>query len=339
MPTLHILSSPHNPVHPSNRVDPFSMIVFKYIKHMTILGWNCIHYGVQGASVECEMVTCLTDRQLDYDNKVLEYNRNAAVEIQKRKNSGDFILCFYGNENKGAADFNNDLTVIEPSIGYRAEAVFAPKRIFVSYAQMHYFYGKMNMLMNPSWWDDVIFNPITASEFEYNENKEDYFLYFGRVVEEKGLNIAIQATEAAKKKLIIAGPGNLSDLGYKEIPKHVECVGVCDVEQRKKLMSKAKAILGPTYYIEPFGNMIPEGYMSGTPAITTDWGGFTDSVIQGVTGFRCREFREFVSALINIESIDPRDCKKWAMENCEDSVVHVKHDYYLKKIQQENFYR
>jgi glycosyltransferase involved in cell wall biosynthesis len=79
--------------------------------------------------------------------------------------------------------------------------------------------------------------------------------------------------------------------------------------------------------------------MSGTPAITSDWGAFAENVVHGVTGFRCREFREFVDAIHNIGSINLSDCRDWAMKNCEDSVVHAKYDQYLKKIQAGNFYR
>lgn len=332
MLTLHILASPHSPVHISNRVDPFSIIVFKYIEHMTRLGWNCIYYSVVGSHVECESVQCLDSLDLEYDDRVVQYNRKAATEISTRKSSGDLVLCFYGSENKDAALYNNDLIIVEPSIGYRTDAVFAPNRVFVSYAQMHYYYGSRNMLMNPSWNDAVIFNPISKDEFTYSEDKDDYFLCFGRVIPEKGIHMAILATQAAGKRLIIAGPGDLSNLGFSQTPDHVELFGVCNVEQRRNLMSKAKAILGPTYYIEPFGNMIVEGYMCGTPAITTDWGGFVDTVVDGVTGFRCREFKEFVSAINRIDTINPEHCRKWAEENCDDYIVHKKHNDYLKKI-------
>jgi glycosyltransferase involved in cell wall biosynthesis len=151
--------------------------------------------------------------------------------------------------------------------------------------------------------------------------------------------VAIQATDAAGKKLIIAGPGTLQSMGYLETPSHVTMMGLCDADQRRQLMSGARAILGPTIYVEPFGNMVAEGYMSGTPAITTDWGGFTDTVVQGVTGFRCREFREFVQAIHQIDRIDPHACRKWALDNYEDSVVHDKFDAYLEKIVTKDFYR
>jgi glycosyltransferase involved in cell wall biosynthesis len=320
-------------------MDPFSISTIKMIDYMTLLGWDCIQYSIPGSKVSCPMVQCLDVIGSDRNDNINKYNQRAGREIAVRKKSGDMILCMYGVENEGATKSNKDLKAIEPGIGYTTAAVFSEYKVFTSYAQMHMFYGERKMEMNPGWFDAVIPNGITASEFDYSEIKDDYFLYFGRVVSEKGLALAIQATEVAGKKLIIAGKGNLSDVGYKTIPKHVEVVGLCDADQRRKLMSKARAIIGPTYYVEPFGNMVVEGYFSGTPAITTDWGGFTETVVQGKTGFRCREFKEFVDAINNIDIINPKDCYEWAMTNYEDSVVHKKMDQYFKKVAESNFYR
>ncbi len=338
MSKLHILTNPNSPVNLNNRTDPFAVAAYKFIDNMTKLGWTCIHYGIKGCNVPCETVICLQDLISPTVNSKV-YHLKASEEIQKRKSPKDIILCFHGWENKVATDAHQDLIVIEPSIGYDVKAVFAPYRVFVSYPHMHMYYGHKDMLINPSWFDAVIPNAFTPKEFEFSDQKKDYFLYFGRIIESKGLNIVIQATEAAGVKVVIAGPGDLKHLGYSKIPSHVTFVGVCDAVKRKELMRDARAILGPTYYVEPFGNMVVEGYFSGTPAITTDWGGFVDTVIPNKTGFRCREFKEFVHAIKNIDSINPHDCRAWAMENYSEEIVHKRFDQYFKKILDGDFYR
>jgi glycosyltransferase involved in cell wall biosynthesis len=320
-------------------MDPFAILTWKFIHHMTKLGWHCIHYSIPNVDVDCETVQCLDIINSNNDVNVHVYNDRAGKEIAKRKKPGDMILCFYGNANQGAAEANKDLKIVEPSIGYSTKTVFADYRVFTSYAHMHMYYGERDMLMNPSWWDAVIPNAITASEFDFTEYKDDYFLYFGRVIESKGINLAIQATKHTGKKLIIAGPGKLDALGYTEIPEHVTMMGLCDVDQRRRLMAKAKAIIGPTYYVEPFGNMVVEGFMSGTPAITTDWGGFTETVTNGVTGFRCRNFKDIVNAIDRIDTISPWECRRWAEDHCDDSVVHKKFDEYLTNLTDLNFYK
>lgn len=305
---------------------------------MQLHNWNCIHYGTVGSEVDCENIICL-DKFGEKNANVSTYNQNAAKYIRQKKKPGDLIACFYGIENRFAADENKDLKIIEPSIGYTVAAVFAPYRVFVSYAHMHMYYGLKGMTMTPSWFDSVIYNAITPSEFEFVEEKEDYVLYFGRVIESKGIHTAIQATKETGNKLIIAGPGSLRDLGYTTTPDHVTCIGPCDAEQRKQVMKNAKVLFGATNYVEPFGNMVVESFMSGTPVITTDWGGFTETVVHGKTGYRCREFREFLEALENINNIDKKECRKWAMDNCSDEIVHKQFNEYFHKIKENNFYR
>jgi glycosyltransferase involved in cell wall biosynthesis len=294
-----------------------------------------IHYGLEDSVVNCEHVNVPPIKGL-FDCS--DFNQAAGEEIAKRKKPGDIIVCFFGVDNKLACDINPDCTVIEPSIGYRANGVFAPYRVFTSYANMHFFYGERGMLMSPSWFDAVIQNPFTISEFEYSDIKDDYFLYLGRVVEEKGINLAIQATQKLNKKLIIAGPAqNLKHIGYNNIPSHVELVGYVDAEKRKALLKKAKAILGLTYYVEPFGNMVIEANLCGTPAITTDWGGFTETVIQGKTGYRIRDFKSLLTAMESIDTIKPIDCRNWGL-NFSDEEIHHQHDLYLQKVIKNSFY-
>lgn len=328
---IHVLVNPRNPTGLARRTDPFAVHGYKYIKHLS-KHYEMIHYGVPGAEVDCEHV--------DIDTTPIEvrlFNEKAGAQIRKRANKGDIIACFYGVDNKLACDMNPDCKIVEPSIGYRANGVFAPYRAFTSYAQMHMFYGERGMLMNPSWFDAVIGNPFTIDEFEYNDKKEDYFLCFGRVCEEKGVNLAIQATEKLGKKLIIAGPGSLEILGYKNIPDHVEFVGVADAEKRKQLMKNAKALFGLTYYVEPFGNMIIEANLSGTPVITTDWGAFPEIVLEGETGYRVRDFNSLLNAIKSVDKIDPLECREWGL-NFSDEEIHDQHHKYLQKVIKNSFY-
>jgi glycosyltransferase involved in cell wall biosynthesis len=328
---IHVLVNPRTPTGLMNRVDPFAVHGFKYIKYLS-QHFEMVHYGIPGAQVDCEHVDIPTT-----PTEIKRFNELAGEEIRKRASDGDIIACFFGVDNQLACEMNPNCKAVEPSIGYRANGIFAPYRVFTSYANMHMFYGERGMLMNPSWFDDVIPNPFTVNEFEYCEQKEDYFLYFGRVVEEKGVHLAIQATERLGKKLIIAGPGLLQSLGYSKTPDHVEMFGVANAEQRKELMRKAKCLIGLTHYVEPFGNMVIEANLSGTPSITTDWGGFTETVLEGKTGYRVRDFKSLLTAMDSIDKIDSCDCRAWGL-NFSDEIVHMKHKQYLNKVIKNQFY-
>lgn len=348
-PTLHILTNPSGITHTNYRMEPFNVAALKFIENMKTRDYNLVHYGHESAEVDCEHVVCITNEEFrppEHGNLMLHqphlvqvYNDRAIPEVANRKKPGDMILCFYGQANRLTTEAHSDLFILEPSIGYPPEAVYAPYRAFVSYSQMHYFYGLHRQILSPSWFDAVIPNAFTPEEFDFSSEKEDYFMYLGRVNYDKGIDLCIQVTRHLGKKLVIAGPTrDLRHLGYETVPDHVELVGYVNPEKRSELLRKAQCLMAPTHYIEPFGNIVAEAQFCGTPVLTTDWGGYVDSVLQGITGYRCKDFKDFVDGASKIHLLDPHDCRNWAMQNFSDQVIHDKFDHWLQKISRQNFY-
>ena len=349
-PTLHVLSNPSGITHTRYRMEPFNVAALKFLHNMKPKGWNMIHYGHESAEVPVENIVCLTNDEFappENDGDLMNhkydlhpiYNARASAHIAKIKRPGDMILCFYGLANKETVDNHSDLKIVEPSIGYPPDAVFAPFRAFVSNSQMHYYYGLHKMLLKPSWFDTVIHNAFTPSEFDFGDQKEDYFVFLGRVNYDKGVDLCIQVTEKIGKKLIIAGPQtDLKHLNYDKIPKHVEMVGYVGPKERSELLKRAQALMCPTHYLEPFGNIAAEAQFCGTPVLCTDWGGYVDSVVHGVTGFRCKDFKAFVNAANLVHTLDPAVCRQWAIQNFSEEVIHDKFDYWLNKIHIFDFY-
>jgi glycosyltransferase involved in cell wall biosynthesis len=173
-------------------------------------------------------------------------------------------------------------------------------------------------------YEVVIPNYFDINDFEYSDEKEDYFLYLGRVYSGKGVDIAIEATKRAGVKLVIAGQ---KEEGYK-LPDHVEYVGYADVPTRKRLMSKAKASFVPSQYVEPFGGVQVENLLSGTPTITSDWGSFAENNLHGLTGFRCRTMGDYVDAIKNINEIHSESCWRFGLNFTLNSVAPMYEKYF-----------
>lgn len=334
---LHIIGNPNVPTGLKNPHEPFSVLTYKFVENLK-KKYEVVHYGPVGSEVSTKSYEAPIKNLPAFCEEV-----SRAIGMEKGED--DIILSMYGSAHRQAVQAHPELKVIEPSIGYHPDSVFAPYRAFTSYASMHYFYGLRGMLGSPAWGDAVIPNPISAHEFTFRENKDDYVLFFGRVIESKGIHIAIQATEKAGKKLVVAGPDafanhitDLSCVGYSRTPAHVEVLGKCGIEQRRDLMANAYCLIAPTYYIEPFGNMVVEAQFSGTPVITSDWGAFAETNLNDITGYRCRNMIEFVEAIDAVGSLNKRAIRDRALARYEDSVVFDQVDYYIKRIARGGFY-
>ena len=339
---FHVLGLPHTVTSKEYNACAYTAKVHKFGKMMTRRGHEVIHYGHEDSDLECtEHVTVTTNDDLkkaygNYDWRRNFYKfdmndhayqtffKNAISEVEKRKKQHDFILPFWGAGVRPVCDAHPDMICVEPGIGY-AGGHWARWKIFESYAIYHAYLG-LNAVgaCQQDWYDAVIPNYFDPEDFDFEENKKDYFLFLGRVYSGKGIEIAVQATEEIGATLVVAGQNPNSYT----FPPHVKFAGYADVETRRTLMKNARGAFVASQYLEPFGGVQIEMLFSGTPTITTDWGAFTENNIHGVTGYRCRSFEQFCWAARNIDRIDPRACRKWAENFTLDNIAPMYEEYF-----------
>lgn len=334
--TFHIVSLPHTQTTAEYVACAYTAKVIKFCRMMKDLGHKVVLYASEENEAPCdEFVTVITkaEQQLiagDYDHRKeffrIEWdvrsawwgisNTKAILGIKQRIAPGDFIGIIGGNCQKPIADAFPDNPAVEWGIGYAG--VFTNYRVFESYPHMHYIYGLTGM-KGGNTFDTVIPNYWDPAEFPLGEGNGDYYLYFGRLVGLKGVDIAVEITRYLGEKLIIAGQGGEMVDGKLVTAEgtyegdHIEYVGHADAIQRAKLMGAAKAVFVPTRYVEPFGGVAAEAMMCGTPVITSDWGAFTETVISGVTGFRCRTPAEFAEAARRVGELDRKRIRDYAV--------------------------
>lgn len=347
---FHVLGIPHTITNKDFTACAYTQKALKFCKMMKNRGHTIFHYGHEDSDTMAdENITVLTNEvykevygKHNYkssaatfwninDKAYQTFYKNTIKEIGKRKQKNDFILPFWGSGVKPICDAHPDLITVEPGIGYAA-GHWANWKVFESYAIYHAYYGLSAVgTCKQNNYDVVIPNYFDLEEFEFSSEKEDYFLFLGRVYDGKGVNIAIQVTEHLGYKLKIAGQidenGPYKD---KKFPPHVEFVGYADVKKRKTLMKNAKGSFLASQYLEPFGGVQIENLLCGTPTITSDWGGFTENNINGVTGYRCRTFDDYLKASIKINNgeINYKTCREYGEKFSLESIAPKYEKYF-----------
>jgi glycosyltransferase involved in cell wall biosynthesis len=221
----------------------------------------------------------------------------AAAAIRSRWQPGDILGIIGGACQAPIVAALSDLgpIVCEWGIGYSG-LIAGTHRVFESYAWMHHLAGKWEG-DDIRYYDTVIPNCFDTSDFDVSTATGDYLLFMGRPNPRKGLDIIREINERTDLPLVIAGqPGH-------NIP-NAEYVGVVTGKAKRELLAGARALLSPTTYLEPFGGVAVEAQMSGTPVIATDYGAFTETVINGTSGYRCRLLRDFLEAVDRCADLD-----------------------------------
>jgi glycosyltransferase involved in cell wall biosynthesis len=121
---------------------------------------------------------------------------------------------------------------------------------------------------------------------------EPMFLFLGRLTEEKGLRVLLDAWQLVEKssatgRLVIAGDGPLADEVARRCGemKRATCVGFTTGEDKKRLLRDTTALVVPSIWWEPLGLVLYEAYDYGKPVLAARSGGIVDHVADGKTGW------------------------------------------------------
>jgi len=360
---FHLLGLVHLPCRKEYMSCAFTQKNYKLSKMLMDLGHEVFYYGAEGSTVPCtKFIQTHTLKEIgqawgDGDNRfeifydwknsdfrhdfntakkpvTLKYYQRCVEEINKIKLDDDFLLCTQGVYQSPIADAVKLFLTCEPGIGYRG-SVKSRFRAFESSYIQNFTYGSEApfQCINGSYYDRVIANYFDEDDVEFSDYKEDYYFFIGRMIKRKGILTAALACNAIGKKLIIAGQGaHVDERGYlvpnedpdfELEPGTWEYVGYCDVEKRKKYMSKAIATFTPTEYLECFAGTHIESMLHGTPPITTNFGVFPGTIpdhLNGKVGFRCNTLQDFVDAAVKAEEVDHFKVRKYGERFLMDNV-------------------
>jgi glycosyltransferase involved in cell wall biosynthesis len=331
---FHLPALPGQPTIAANSSCAYTQKVRRFSTMMRDRGHDVFLYGGNGNDARAsEYVPAYREAFPIPFDPALWGPLNAAVigEIAARIEPGDVICLIAGRCQEVIARAFPDRAAVEFGIGYGGS--FADFRVFESYAWMHSTYaaqggtdphaldGNAYHAVIPNYFDLADFpdggdgvscahgssDPASGvcgtrpCRFHAAQGEGDHLLYVGRLIERKGVEVAVNVARATRIPLLLAGEG---DYRPGEGEGGITYLGAVGPEDRSTLMAEARALLAPTTYIEPFGGAAVEAQLCGTPAITTDWGAYAETVAHGCTGYRCRRLGEFIWAAEHAGELD-----------------------------------
>lgn len=309
---VHLLGVPNTETTKAYVLDGFCQMTIRFASLLKRLGHTVILYGGEANEAPCDRhVVCISKAEqtqmlgavpyqsanFDAGNPLwLTFNARAAASMTSFKEHKDVIATITGTASLPVHQQHPELMFLEYSIGYRG--VCAPYRVYQSHAWRHVVHG-FTGCDGGREFDAVIPPFFEVSEFPTAVTyPKPYVVYCGRIVPRKGISVVCDAAKAAGLPLKFIGHGDPKIITYGEY------LGELSNQDRNDVIAQAQALLMPTQYIEPFGNVAAEAQLCGTPVIASDYGAFTESVEQGVSGYRCTYLGEYVEAIKRAESLD-----------------------------------
>jgi glycosyltransferase involved in cell wall biosynthesis len=180
---------------------------------------------------------------------------------------------------------------------------------------------------------EVAYPPININHFSISPSPGDYYLYAGRLISHKRADLAIQACNRLKRKLIVAGDGLERKALEKLGGETVQFIGRVSDERLNYLFSNCKALLFPSD--EDFGMVPVEVQASGRPVIAYRSGGALETVVEDQTGvfFDHQNVDDLCDAILRFEKtrFEPGSIRKNAMR-FDQAIFEEKIRKYIEKL-------
>src|SRR3989449_6371182 len=179
----------------------------------------------------------------------------------------------------------------------------------------------------------VVHHGLDPARYQPMED-QGYLLFLGRYDRVKGVAQAIEVAARAKLPLVMAGEPHEREYYESEvrplIDKHrVLEVGPVGGARKAALMARARALLFPIQWEEPFGLVMIEAMLSGVPVLGAARGAVPEIVEDGITGVICDDATEMVAAarvadkLFNRERIRKLAEQRWSATRMAEDYLTV----------------
>jgi len=168
-------------------------------------------------------------------------------------------------------------------------------------------------------WQGTVHHGLPRDLHTFSPHGGEYLAFLGRISPEKGLERAIEIARRTGIQLKIAAKIYEEDRAYyerniqpllEESASFVQFVGEVGGRAKDEFLGKAKALLFPVDWPEPFGLVMIEAMACGTPVIGWRNGSVPEVIQHGVNGFVVSSVDEAVQCVNRLSGIHRDTCRK-----------------------------
>jgi glycosyltransferase involved in cell wall biosynthesis len=182
---------------------------------------------------------------------------------------------------------------------------------------------------------DVVHHGLDPDLYPLAGPGGDLAFFLGRLSWCKGPELAIEAAARAELPIAVAGrvheedpcPDRWQDevLTPALARPHVRWIREAGLGDKRRLFARARALVAPLRWEEPFGLVMIEALLAGCPVIAYPRGAAPEIVEDGRTGFLVRGVREMATALRRASALDRRSIQ--ARARARFSADRMANDY------------
>jgi glycosyltransferase involved in cell wall biosynthesis len=330
---------------------------------------------------------------LSYFKSELKYRGDSYIDLLKkhpmtfislaRQVQSELIAKAYSLANAGELDivhiYTNEEDIALPFAQFCYKPVVFthhdPFNLLVKYKNVFPKYRSLNWIsisfaqreeMPPDTnWVGNVYHGLQERLFQPNYNPSvNYIAYMGRIIEPKGLHLAIQAVQYYNAShnhsytLKIAGKhyaGHHKDIYWQQhiapclADHNIEYVGfISDIKQKQLFLSSATALIIPSIFAEPFGMVAIEALACATPVICLDSGALPEIINNKIDGIVIKKpfadrkldtdkvVNKLASAIEQISIIDRKTCRKTFVSRFTAKRMCEEYESIYKRILQNN---
>ena len=165
----------------------------------------------------------------------------------------------------------------------------------------------------------MVRNGVALEFFPATPEKGDYLLWLGRICEEKGVHLALQAAELAGMPLVVVGPSYMYARDHEYFEAEVapllernpafRFVGSPSFGCKVELLRRARGLLVTSTVEETSSLVAIEAMACGTPVVAFACGALPEVVLDGQTGFIVESIEEMAAASYRLKEIAPAACR------------------------------